>query len=116
MSSELTESEAIGHFQHWIKTARDGARFAMFDVRGPLRVVPALKNAAEAARAVGFLRNDENWLGYGKMLDNLVENRPKGWRPGNQQWLEVAGRLEKVRLAVERKFVAATQISVGWGS
>lgn len=110
--SPLTEKEAIGHFIHWLMTARDACRMAVFDMRGPLMVIPALKNAAEATRAIAFLRSDLDWLGYGRTIQTMIDNRPEGWAPGNLKWSELAGKLDQVRLAVERKYVARVTVGV----
>lgn len=112
MSMDLTENESVGHFNHWLKTARDAARGAVMDIRGPLRVVPALRNAAESARAIGLLRSDEQWLGYGRALQQMIDNRPATWQPGNLKWLEFADRLERVRLAVEKRFTQGVRVGI----
>ncbi len=110
--SPLTEKEAIGHFAHWLMTARDACRIAPFDIRGPLRVVPALRNAAEATRAIAFLRSDLAWLGYGRLIQQMIDNRPEGWAPGNLKWFELAGKLDAVRHAVEKKYLARVTVGV----
>jgi len=108
MSMDLSEREAAGHCDHWLGMAADCARAAVTDMRAPLRVVPALKCAQEAARGIGLLRSDERWLSVARGLQPLIDlGQPKGWRPYDLRWAQMGAHLDRVRALVVREFGAA---------
>lgn len=114
MNSELTESEAHGHFTHWIGTASDAARAAIVDMRGPLRFRLAMRNAQGALRAVALLRSDPRWLMMSRNLQPLISHAP-AWRLGDLRWSQIAENLKRVKVLADQTYAArADKEAVGY--
>ena len=69
-------------------------RFLVIDV-----MVTHLKNAAEAARAMGYARRDERWLKVAHSIQGCVDcvvNIPFAGRPPPPSWTRVSGLIDRI--------------------